>query len=347
MGLAGCGVAAQPGREWQPRAGLGAFTGYAWSGAVHSLEARWRVPRVLGGPRRAVAATWIGAQGRGSAFIQVGTSEQRVGPAGGVRYFAFWSDPEHAFQPIALYRAQAGDQIVAHLALHGGRWHLSIVDSTSGAKARFSTPEQADARFALALWVQEDVTNAATGGPLPYPQLGQVRFRRLRVDARRPASRSLRPQLMSLPGRYLRPSRVRDDGFRIRRRAIGRRAAAYLRIVDAERAASERFRARVLSWSQSTPRAAIVRACEAISRTLAGSVSALQSTRWPPAARPKIAVLVRRLRYLLDHTRSPPRATGLVGYRLDFEGEAILADDAATGVERALRLPIPRGLTFG
>jgi hypothetical protein len=346
--LASCGSEGEAEHLLAPRGGLGDFAGYVWSGKVTSIGSSWRVPRIRGGPPRAVAATWIGVQGEGPAFIQIGTSEQHLGDraSAGVGYFAFWSDPEHGFRPVCLFGVQPGDEIAAQLDLRSDRWRLTIVDSTSGASSRFSTRQQAGSSFGLALWLQEDVTNERTGVRFSYPHLGAVRFQRLAVDSRAPRSKALHTELMSLPGRYLGPSKLDADSFAVRRRPLGARAATFTRIAGNEEVATERFHAHLLSFQATTPRARIAGACAALSRELQRSIEALKATRWPVKARAPIEVMTRTLRLLRLHARDAPRPYELLGWRINFEVEAISVSEASTNVQHALDLPILRGFAL-
>jgi hypothetical protein len=65
--------------ESRARRGFGHLGGYLWdSGPVRSIEARWRVPTVLGGSDGSEAFTWVGIQrafGLAAPFVQVGTVE--------------------------------------------------------------------------------------------------------------------------------------------------------------------------------------------------------------------------------------------------------------------------------
>jgi len=197
---------------------VGRFAGYSWDGRVVSVQASWRVPRVLADSPPGFAGTWIGASGPGahSLFIQVGTNEyqaaveppatQRPGP-----YFdAFWSDTKHHFFAQHLFVVSSGDVINAGLALGHGRWRVRLVDSTSGRSAVFSTSEEANGSFDEAAWLQEHLVNNT------YPRLSPIVFRDLEVNASAPSSGGLGPRWLSLgQDRFVVPSVLTADSFTV------------------------------------------------------------------------------------------------------------------------------------
>lgn len=344
LALAACGAEQLVPLRRQARPG--GFAGYAWTGRVSSLSASWRVPRIRSGSTEAVAATWIGVEGPGAAFLQIGTNEQRNAERDGARssYVAFWSDPLHGFHPVRLFDVRAGDEILAALALVAGRWRLSIDDASSGERARLSVAADGSSPASFALWMQENAIDGGSGLRFSYPRLGPTRFERLRVDGEAPRPSELQAQFMSLPGRYLGPTPARRGGFMIARMRASASASAYLRIVDRGEGASEAFLQKLLSWTSSTPRKAIVSSCAALSGVLAEELAALRARRWPERLRSRIAVLARRLRFLRSHVSSVPRAPALLAWRFDFEGERDSIASVDGAIQRALGLPTPKGI---
>jgi len=215
--LAGLAATGGPTR---PRATYGAFAGYDWFGRVTSVEASWRVPRILSGSPSGAAATWIGAQTPSSreAFIQIGVSEFDLVPAHQPQpsYFAFWSDTQRHFLDQPLFDVAPGDDVSASLTLAHRRWRLAIADRTSGAIAHFSTREEAKASFTQVEWLQEHVRGIFPQR-LAYPQLTAITFRDLRVNSHEPLSTALEPVTMYEHGRERAPSSVRHDSFVLHR----------------------------------------------------------------------------------------------------------------------------------
>jgi hypothetical protein len=201
------------------RGHFGPFAGYLWTGTVTSVGASWRVPRVLPGSPEGAAATWIGAQrtdGPGP-FIQVGTNENRetVALETSNDYDAFWSDTRVHFAPQPLGIVNPGDYVSASMLLVGGVWHLKLVDHTRNASYVHSTADEANSRFGVAEWLEEDPTSSVTNKVLPYPRLSTVGFQRLAVNGGHPSVADLYSQWLSLPGMNLAPSVVSGDQFSV------------------------------------------------------------------------------------------------------------------------------------
>ncbi len=118
-----------------PRFAFGPDAGYLWVGRVRSLAASWSVPGVASGSSLGRASTWVAAQAP-------------------------------SLHGQGLFEVNPGDEISASLTLNRQRWTVQIRDTTSGAKPRFSTSEDAQASFNRAEWLQE---NAINNGAKPYP----------------------------------------------------------------------------------------------------------------------------------------------------------------------------------
>jgi hypothetical protein len=199
------------------RGRYGPFAGYLWSGRVSSIDASWRVPRILSGSPAGGAATWIGAQrtdGPGP-FIQIGTNENRATVALETSnyYYAFWSDPKVHFAPQSLGRVDPGDYVSASMVLAAGAWHLHLTDHTRHFSYAYSTSQEASSQFGVAEWLEEDPTSSDTNKVIPYPRLTTVSFQQLVVNGAPPQAGDLYPQWLSLPGMNLAPSAVLGDQF--------------------------------------------------------------------------------------------------------------------------------------
>jgi hypothetical protein len=325
---------------------FGKFAGYVWRGHVESVRASWSVPGVrLGSVGH--AGTWIGAQAPGTPgpFIQIGTNEESFHPfplgSSVTAYYAFWSDTTNHFHPRFLFRVKLGDDVSASLALVSGRWRLAIVDKTSGATARFSTEEEAGASFNLAEWLQEDVTDAATGKPFPYPRLTDLRFRRLAVNSATPAYADLYSQWMSANGANWAPSPLHRDSFALHRATVSSIGAKYLQIAAGEDMSTKVFGPQMAGWTATTPGSQIAAACATFAATLRKSLHALASTRWPPRVRRQIYSLIRSARVLLTLSQSPPSASpaDLRAWTSTWARDSTALSRAAHLIRRALKIP--------
>lgn len=202
----------------------GDFAAWNWSGRVTSVQAAWRVPRILARSPQGVASTWIGAQGFGRqrAFIQIGVDEEFVKSGTRARtavYRAWWSDTVHHYLPQYLFEVAPGDRIFASLVLADGQWSPTLNDETSGASANFSTHQETRGPFSVAEWAQEHAMGSHGDG---YPRLSTVTFTNLTVDAAAPRPSKMYSLSMSSTGRGLiAPSRLRRDSFSIGQPATG------------------------------------------------------------------------------------------------------------------------------
>jgi hypothetical protein len=325
---------------------FGKFVGYVWRGHVESVRASWAVPGVrLGSVGR--AGTWIGAQAPGAPepFIQIGTNEESFHPfplgSSVTLYYAFWSDTTNHFHPHFLFRVARGDDVSASLALVSGRWRLAIVDKTSGATARFSTDEEARASFNLAEWLQEDVTDAATGKPFPYPRLTDLRFRRLAVNSAMPAYADMYSQWMSASGTNWAPSPLRRDSFALHRATVSSIGAKYLQIAAGEDMDTRVFVHQMAGWTATMPVSQIAAACSTFAAALRKSLYALARTRWPPRAWLHIHSLIRSTRVLLALLQSPPSASpaDLRAWTSTWARDSTALGRAAHLIRRAMKIP--------
>jgi hypothetical protein len=329
---------------------FGPFAGCSWYGHVQSVGASWAAPRVVPGSSPGVAGTWIGAQGpstsRGTPFIQIGVTEQTVTPSAKrparASFEAFWSTTSHGFHPQLLFPVNPGDDISATLTLTHERWKLVLIDATSGAVAHISTESEARASFIEAMWIQEDVTNQATGKPFAYPQLTPTSFRRLAVDSIPPAYTALYSQWMSANGSSLAPSPLQRDSFTLQEATVSSAGEQYLDIAKSEDAATLALLAQLGEWSPTTPRPQIASASRALLSALRGDASALARYPWPARVRGLVASLVRADDAMLtdlEAVKSTP-ASGLTAWISRFERDAAIGDTGHM-IRSALDLPEP------
>jgi Peptidase A4 family len=326
---------------------LGSFAGYLWFGHVSSVHASWTVPRVQRGSPPGIGGTWIGAQAAADrAFIQIGTSEDGFWPKHNRRAagydFAFWSDIGHHFRAQRIFAVQPGNRISATIKLASGRWTLAITDLTSGAKFQISTPEEANASFNAAEWLQEDPRSAATHAPVAYPKLSDVRFADLEVNRRRARYAALYSLWMSLRRITLAPSSLRKDSFYIHQaKPISQTGLRYLRIVGGEAVAVEAFGAQISAWSQATPIAQVSAQRTMFLAALQRNIHALASASWPRPIAGLIAKLLHATRTLKSQTEIQPQleASSLHSWRAQWIKDLAAVGRVAHRLRRALRIP--------
>lgn len=187
---------------------FGRFAGYSESlPHVRVVHASWQVPRILPGSGPGAAGTWIGAQAAGAPnapFIQLGTNEEQA-PGAMSRparqlYFAFWSDTEHRDHPDALFIVRPGDIVAATLSLTPAGWRVLLRDRTLGRSASFLTHDEFVSRFTDASLMQEDILNATSKPPAPFPypsRMTPVRFSGISINMHRISSVGLTSSCMS------------------------------------------------------------------------------------------------------------------------------------------------------
>jgi hypothetical protein len=322
---------------------FGQFAGYTWHGRVASVQASWTVPRILKGSSDGYAGTWIGAQARGKLeqFIQLGVNEDRLAHAGGRpsrnAYFTFWSDTTRHFQAQSLFFISPGDLVSASLALTHKRWTLAIVDTTSGAKARFSTSEDATASFNQAEWTQEDP--GFPSEPAAYPSLTQPVFHRLTVNSKFPSYASLYSTWMSVNGGNLAPSPLQDDSFTLRLVTPSSAGEQYLRIVAPEDAAEDAFGAQFQHWTASTPYAQVEAATARYFSELHYYAQMLANAHWPTRVQGLVDSLVIKARTAPSRAPAVLTPSTLAAWKSAFFRQSALVSQAAHLVRRALNVP--------
>jgi Peptidase A4 family len=329
-------------------ASFGPMAGYVWRGHVTSLRGSWTVPRILSNSTGS-ASTWIGVQAPGTPrpFIQIGSTEAEgfhPGDAPEAHYDAFWSDVRQGSHPHTLFRVNPGDDLSASLMLAHKRWTLAIVDTSSGAVARFSGSADTGAPFEEAEWTQEDVANGA-GKPLPYPQLTAVGFHRLAVDSATPSSAHLSAEWMSVNGKSVAPSPLHHGSFTLQPApALTAAGKQYLRIIGPEDAADDAFYAQFARWTATTPYSQIASASSKFAAGLSATIQATARARWPASAQGPVRVLIDDMRVLLDRLRTARSrsAASVAAWRaaLTRETEADAVGDAEDAVRQILNVPL-------
>jgi hypothetical protein len=296
----------------------------------------------MSGAGEAHASTWIGAQAPGaprrSPFIQVGTVEDRgsSSPA----YRAFWTDTTRGFHPQILFRVHPGDAVSTALTLLSGRWRVYIVDTTSGRRTSFSTGEEGTGEFYLAEWLQENPSETS-GKTTRYPDLSPVRLTAMAINGAAPRYRDVFAQWMSLPGRDLAPTPLRDGAFAITRGVLTPAAERYLEIARPQNASAREVDLAEARWTEHTPAAQIQRVSATASASERRYADRLARAHWPAAAQGAIASLVREVRveagvFTVAARHAP---ASLAEWRRRFAGLTPTLQQLAHGARRALHLP--------
>jgi len=309
-------------------------------GLVRTVQASWRVPSVRGGSSTAEALTWIGAQagfGNSIPFVQVGTWEYSSGD-----YAAFWSDTDHQFRPVFMGVVNPGDLVSARLARTHRGWLITFRDLTTNADETAIGTDGHDARFDLAEWIQEDPKDLATGQPLPYPELSDVRFRRLLLNGSPPRYANLYSQWLSLPGaRSIGPTPLRRDQFSLRPTSVSRTGDQYLSDAASLNDAYDSFLSESERWTLRTSRAQAATQARALVSASTAEDRNLAAQDWPPVVRTEISELVAREMVviadlqLVGHITPGHRAAWMSRLMHDIQAHR----DVEHRICRALRIP--------
>lgn len=324
---------------------LGPFAGYVWNGDVHDAHASWAVPRVLPGSVRGEAATWIGAEAPGPAraapFVQVGVNEGNT--ANQPFYYAFYSTTQLHFHPVHLFDVSPGDQISATLTRQGSGWRIAFVDHTAGRERRLSVTEGAGQRFNEAQYTQEDVTDARTGQPFPYPSLSSVRFTAIAANGVAPRPSRLTSNWLTEADGYLAPAPLHGDGFALAHAQMSAADLRYLRAIAAEDNAAAAATPPLLRWEQGGPARLAGRATRPFARVLRATLSAVDDQRWPAPARPAISAVRAHAGALLALLSRIAGVTpvGRFAWAEQFVQLAEQVGDDGQRARRALGLPSP------
>jgi Peptidase A4 family len=326
---------------------LGPFAGYVWAGDVNSAHADWIVPRLLPGSAPGEAATWIGAEApgprRGAPFVQVGVNEGNTDGASRPFYYGFYSTTTLHFHPVHLFDVSPGDQVSATLRRRGARWQIEFVDRTTGRERQLSVAEGNGRRFNEAQYTQEDVTDARTSRPFPYPRLSPVRFTAIAADGIAPAPARLTSSWLTENDGYLAPGPLHGGAFTLTHAQLTTTAVRYLRAIAVQDDATAMAIPQLLRWAQGEPAPRAAAAARRFASALRATVDTLGGERWPAGAQPKVAALRLHARALvvllsrIPHVTTDGRTAWAV--HLDRLAEMVGADGQAA--RRALRLPSP------
>jgi hypothetical protein len=242
-----------------------------------------------------------------------------------------------------LFRVNPGDALSASLGRAGKRWRLAIVDTTSGAAARFVTNDEAGASFNHADWTQENIASGEHE-PDPYPQLTPVGFRHLAINSAAPSTAELSALWMSAGGNTVAPGPLHDDSFTLARAPKPSSAGAqYLRIARPEDAAANAFYGQFARWPANAPYSEIASASAKFAAALRDDAEALARARWPASAQGPVRSLTDDARSLLGHVqlRASGSRSSLAAWRaeLTHEMEAETVSRAEDMVRRILNVP--------
>jgi Peptidase A4 family len=326
---------------------LGPFAGYVWTGDVDSAHADWTVPRLLAGSASGEAATWIGAEApgprRGAPFVQVGVNVGNTDGASGAFYYAFYSTTKLHFHPVHLFDVSPGDQVSATLRRRGPRWQIDFVDWTRGRQRMLAVAEGGGRRFNQAQYTEEDVTDARTGRPFPYPSLSPVRFTAIAANGAAPAPARLTSSWLTEADGYLAPGPLHSDAFVLTHAQMTTAGYRYLRAIADQDGATATAFPQLLRWAEGEPAPRATVAARHFSTVLRVTVGALGDERWPAGARAKVATLRSHARALIALLSRIPRVTavGRTAWAVRFDRLAELVGADGQAARRALRLPSP------
>lgn len=290
---------------------FGPFAGYTWYGMVRQVSAITVVPTIKHCPGRGIAGTWIGAEGDGNTetqagpFFQVGVNEEC---ATRNRYYAFWSSTAQHFHPRWLLPVVPGDSVRLSMHADGDSWVMSARDETSNARRTVSVKLPTEPPLNLASWHQEDVTDARTSRPFPYPGLGVVRFSAVRVNDRVPHPKLLKMVWLSTSHEIFGPSQLISGAFSIGPVHPSVAALHYQRLVAREDFPALLFDSRLASWTAETPSRTIKADARSFAHVLRENIAGMRDYRWPANVKPEIGRLVnvtqRVQRFLRDSSGS-------------------------------------------
>jgi Peptidase A4 family len=326
---------------------LGPFAGYVWTGDVNSAHAGWTVPRVLPGSIRGEAATWVGAEApgpsRAAPFVQVGVNEGNTSGGGPPFYYAFYSTTNLHFHPVHLFDVSPGDQVSATLRRRGADWQIGFVDRTAGRQRQLAVVEGAGRRFNEAQYTQEDVTDARTSRPFPYPNLSPVRLTGVAANGAAPQPGELTVSWLTEADGYLAPGPMRGGAFALAHAQMTAAGFWYLRTIAAQDDATATATPQLMRWAQgvSAPRAPA--AAHHFVSVLRTTVETLSDRRWPLGARAQVTALRSHTRALIGLlSRIPDVSTaGRTAWAVRYERLAETIGTDGQRARRALRLPSP------
>jgi hypothetical protein len=297
---------------------------------------------LLPGSARGEAATWIGAEAPGPAqgapFIQVGVNEGNTG--GTPFYYAFYSTTKLHFHPVELFGVAPGDEVSATLSRHGALWEIEFVDRV-GRERRLSVVEGAGHRFNEAQYTPEDVTDARTGRPFPYPSLSPIRFTAVAANGVTPRPSRLNTSWLTEADGYLAPAPLHGGAFILGQAQMTAADYRYLRAIAIQNDAMAMTTEQVLRWARGGPAPGAGVAARRFVGLLRTTISALGGPRWPAAARGTVSALRSHARRMIALLSMVPRVTvvGRTAWALQFERLSEVVGAGGQAARRALGLP--------
>ena len=258
-------------------------------------------------------------------------------------YYAFYSTTELHFHPVHLFDVSPGDQVSATLGRRGTSWRIDFVDRTLGDERTLWVGEGAGRQFNEAQFSQEDVTDARTGRPFPYPSLSPIRFTGIAANGIAPQPGQLTSSWLTEAHDYLAPGPLRGDAFTLSHTQMTTAGYRYLRAIAAQDGATATAFPQLLRWAQGEPAPRAAAAAHHFSSVLRVTVGALDDERWPPGARAKVTALRTHARALIALLSRIPRVTavGRTAWAVRFDQLATLVVADGQAARRALRLPRP------
>ncbi len=170
------GVAVSP-HLWAGSSSSLNWAGYAVTaaaGTVSDVKGSWVVPAIQGTcpSTNQYSSFWVGIDGFSSNTVeQTGTDSDCRG--GAPAYYAWYEFYPHPSKIISGLTVHAGDVMSAEVAYSGGRFVVTITDTTTGAS--FSTSAKVhSAQRSSAEWIAE--APSSSGGILPLADFGTVSF---------------------------------------------------------------------------------------------------------------------------------------------------------------------------
>lgn len=165
-----------------PRIHAGSFNSLNWSGyavtgssgSVTDAKGSWTVPVIVGTcpSMNQYSSFWVGIDGFNSNTVeQTGTDSDCHN--GTPTYYAWYEFYPHPAFPINSLTIHPGDHVSAEALYNGGRFVVTITDSTTGQS--FSTSSKVrGAHRSSAEWIAE--APSSRGGILPLADFGTVYF---------------------------------------------------------------------------------------------------------------------------------------------------------------------------
>ena len=320
---------------------LTGFGGYQSFGAVTQVSAQWVVPSFVSQRVLGQAATWVGAQNSGNKFIQLGVIVDCPAWAE-TSYVVFWSDAAKGYFPQFVGRIFPGDQVSASMVQNKRGWYLKFRDPSIKFSYAKEVKYAKDVSFTDAEWLQEDPAPAnISAQDVPYPDITNVKFTKLKVDHRTPELTLDDGQTLSANGGAIRvPTPVRHDSFTF----VRPKGVAEQYLVDARKVdfAENKFNAQLARW-KSFSKQARSRYVKKLLVAFRAGAKAFRTQTWPPPTRRDVSYLVTSL----DHDATNLKAWVRSGYKnvgsglTTFEDGYIEGDRLMNTVRALLNLPPP------